>query len=160
MSEIEIVASRPVVSHRETVTRESAGPFEGGSWLGKSANKHNRIFVSARPIDDAVVTAMADGSFRVTGTATGGAGAAAATASESRKDDRTALATLLGVEAKRLWAVGPERRGGSSGDDEPTNVLVDCTHGLDNLHTIKDLVIAAFHEVRPLVSHVSHVLCG
>jgi hypothetical protein len=69
---------------------------------------------------------------------------------EGGRDDRAAVAGLLGVEPKRVWALGPERKsGGSDGDgsEHATNVLVDCTHGIDNLHVIKDLVVAAFYEV-------------
>ncbi len=50
----------------------------------------------------------------------------------------------MGVDVRRVWAVGPDN--GTRGD-APTNVLVDCTHGLDNLHTIKEHVVAAFQEL-------------
>ena len=70
---------------------------------------------------------------------------------EGGRDDRAAVAALLGLEPKRVWALGPERKAGSGGDGDGTehasNVLVDATHGIDNLHVIRDLVVAAFYEV-------------
>jgi translation elongation factor EF-G len=50
-----IVASAPRVALRETVTIESPRAF-----LGKSSNKHNRVFARAAPADAALVAALDD----------------------------------------------------------------------------------------------------
>ena len=151
VSEIEVVASQPVVSHRESISSASAGPYEGGSCLGKSANKHNRVYMSARPLPAEVVDVLAGAAHRSSPPSAAGAGpSSTGVGVEGGRDDRAAVAGLLGVEPKRVWALGPERKsGGSDGDgsEHATNVLVDCTHGIDNLHVIKDLVVAAFYEV-------------
>jgi len=44
-AKIEIIASEPVVSFRETVTEESSVKC-----LSKSPNKHNRLFLKAAPL--------------------------------------------------------------------------------------------------------------
>lgn len=44
---IPLKKSDPVVSYRETVTEESSIMC-----LSKSPNKHNRLFMKARPLDD------------------------------------------------------------------------------------------------------------
>jgi elongation factor 2 len=155
VSDIEVVASKPVVSHRESISFASLGPYDSGSCLGKSANKHNRVYVSARPIPTEVVDLLAAGSHRdgsVSAGAGGGVGVGASSvAVEGGRDNRTAVAALLGLDPRRVWALGPERKSGgvSEGDGSEcaTNVLVDCTHGIDNMHVIKDLVVAAFFEV-------------
>ena len=55
---IPIKVSEPVVSYRETVTEES-----DRTCLSKSPNKHNRLFMRARPMPDELPKAIDDVSF-------------------------------------------------------------------------------------------------
>lgn len=147
VTEMEIVSSQPVVTHRESITAASSGPYEGGSCLGKSANKHSRLYIRAWPVPEEALAALDAGRLGAGGSGSGSKAVA----------ERVAFASALGVDPKRLWAVGPEQKSSSdSSTDGPTNALVDGTHGLDSLHLIKDLVIAAFYEVW----HVVRLVCA
>ena len=53
---IKVIKFEPVVFIRETITGEC-----DRSCLAKSSNKHNRIFVTAKPIQDALADEIEDG---------------------------------------------------------------------------------------------------
>lgn len=53
---LEIKVSEPVVSFRETVTKES-----DHICMSKSPNKHNRLYVNARPMEDGLAEAIDEG---------------------------------------------------------------------------------------------------
>jgi len=117
-----IVVSEPVVTFRETVTAESSQVC-----LSKSPNKHNRLFVTARPLEEGLAEEVDNG--KVT-----------------PKDEPKARARLLAekynwdvTEARKIWAFGPNTNG--------SNLLVDCTKGVQYLNEIKDSVIAALQWV-------------
>lgn len=52
---IEIIVSKPTIIYRETI-RGSAGPF-----MGKSPNKHNRVFISTEPLEPEVIDKIMSG---------------------------------------------------------------------------------------------------
>ena len=122
---VDVVVSPPMVSYRETVTTASSGPYDGGSCLAKSSNKHNRLYVSASPLSDDVIAAMEAGRL--------GAGTKAV--------ERTrVLVSEFGWDpavARKVMAVGPTDRATGANPEHPTCILVDCTHGVDNLHLIR-----------------------
>jgi len=109
----------PVVSYRETVTVES-----DRTCLAKSANKHNRFFCRAGPLDDDLAIEIEDGKV-------------------NPGDDFKARARHLADtydwnvnEARKIWCFGPETSG--------ANILVDATKAVQYLNEIKDSVVAAF----------------
>jgi len=109
----------PVVSYRETVDEPS-----DRMCLSKSPNKHNRLFMKARPlteelaedIDKGDVTHKQDPKER------------ARYLSDKHDWDRT--------EAQKIWCFGPDGQG--------PNVVSDCTKGVQYLNEIKDSVVAGF----------------
>jgi elongation factor 2 len=122
MGGAEIVVSEPVVSFRETVLEES-----NQVCLSKSPNKHNRLFVTARPLEEKLPEAIDNNEV---------------TPKDEPKARARKLAEEFGwdvTEARKIWAFGPNTNG--------PNVLVDCTKGVQYLNEIKDSVIAALQWV-------------
>jgi len=122
MGGADIVVSEPVVSFRETVTAES-----NQVCLSKSPNKHNRLFVVAKPLEDKLPELIDNG---VIG------------AKDDPKTRARKLAEEFGwdvMEARKIWSFGPNTNG--------NNVLVDVTKGVQYLNEIKDSVVAALQWV-------------
>lgn len=122
MGGAEIKISDPVVSFRETVAAESSEVC-----LSKSPNKHNRLFVTARPLEEKLPEAIDNRDI-------------------SAKDDPKTRARKLAedygwdvTEARKIWSFGPNTDG--------PNVLVDCTKGVAYLAEIKDSLVAAHQWV-------------
>lgn len=118
-AQIPLRKTDPVVSYRETVTQES-----DRTCLAKSANKHNRLFCRAEPLDDDLSIEIEDGKI-------------------TPRDDFKARARHLADtydwnvnEARKIWAFGPDTSG--------ANLLVDSTKAVQYLNEIKDSVVAAF----------------
>jgi elongation factor 2 len=116
---IEIKTTDPVVSYRETVTKESSI-----TCLSKSPNKHNRIYMKAEPMPEELSTAIENNEV-------------------SSRDDPKARAKVLQDEhgwdindARKIWCFGPDTSG--------ANLLVDQTKAVQYLHEIKDNCVAAF----------------
>jgi elongation factor 2 len=117
-----IIVSEPVVSFRETVLRESTEVC-----LSKSPNKHNRLYVTARPLEEGLAEKIDDGKV-------------------SAKEDPKVRARILAeeygwdvTEARKIWCFGPNTNG--------PNMVVDCTKAVQYLNEIKDSVVAAFQWV-------------
>jgi len=122
MGGAEIKVSEPVVSFRETVTAESSETA-----LSKSPNKHNRLYVTARPLEEGLPTAIDNG---------------AVSARDDPKTRARKLAEDYGwdvTEARKIWSFGPNTDG--------NNLLVDCTKGVAYLAEIKDSMVAALQWV-------------
>lgn len=122
MGGAEIIISEPVVSFRETVNAES-----NQVCLSKSPNKHNRLFVVAKPFEEGLAEAIDKGEV-------------------AEKDDPKTRGKVLAdkfgwdvSEARKIWCFGPENKG--------PNVLVDCTKAVQYLNEIKDSVLAGFQWV-------------
>jgi elongation factor 2 len=116
----EIIVSKPIVPFRETVIAKSSQVC-----LSKSPNRHNRLYMTAEPLDPELVVRMLSKEI-------------------TSKDDVNTRAKILTGEygwdvndAKKIWAFGPE------GEDE-SNMLVDGTKGAQYLMEIKDLVSNGF----------------
>jgi elongation factor 2 len=117
-----ITVSEPVVSFRETVIQESSEVC-----LSKSPNKHNRLYVTARPLEDGLAERIDNGKI---------------TPKDEPKARARTLAEEFGwdvTEARKIWCFGPNTNG--------PNVVVDCTKGVQYLNEIKDSVVAAFQWV-------------
>jgi elongation factor 2 len=116
---IELITSEPVVSFRETVSDESSI-----TCLGKSANKHNRIWMTAEPLGEELTNELDDEN------------------GIQKMDPKKRSRHLFDkyewdqVDGKKIWSFAPDGKG--------PNCLVDTTKGVQYLNEIKDSVIAAF----------------
>jgi len=119
---LNLIISEPVVSFRETVLTES-----NQVCLSKSPNKHNRLFVTARPLDEGLPEAIDN------------------TDIGPREDPKVRARKLSETygwdvtEARKIWSFGPNTNG--------PNILVDCTKGVQYLNEIKDSIIAGLQWV-------------
>jgi len=114
----EIKSSPPIVVYRENV-KQAGGPFEG-----KSPNKHNRFFIIAEPLEDAVVKAIKTGEIKTDG----------------KIKDPKAL-------AKQLQDLGMDRDESKSVISfKEDNVFLDMTKGIQNLNETIELCKQAFDE--------------
>jgi len=124
-----IVISDPVVSYRETVTAESKRIV-----MSKSPNKHNRLYLKARPmgygIDDAqtpLADAIEEGEIK------------------AEMDPKTRTRVLVDKfgweksETQKIWCFGPDGSG--------PNIVVDVTVAVQYLSEIKDSVVAGWQWV-------------
>ncbi|GKV37036.1 hypothetical protein SLEP1_g45105 [Rubroshorea leprosula] len=119
MGGAEIIKSDPVVSFRETVLERSCRTV-----MSKSPNKHNRLYMEARPMEEGLAEAIDDGRI-------------------GPRDDPKARSKILSEEygwdkdlAKKIWCFGPETTG--------PNMVVDMCKGVQYLNEIKDSVVAGF----------------
>merc|ERR1711976_629454 len=116
---IPLHTSDPVVSYRETVSVESSQ-----TCLSKSPNKHNRLYMKAKPLPDGLAEAIEKGDI-------------------GPRDDFKSRAKVLQQDfeidqndGRRIWCFGPEGTG--------PNLLFDTTKGVQYLNEIKDSCAAAF----------------
>jgi len=118
---IPLKKSDPVVSYRETVTEES-----DRMCLSKSPNKHNRLFMKARPLQEGLPKDIDEGIDEC----------------NPRTDPKIRGRYLADKydwdinNARKIWAFGPNVNG--------PNLLVDCTRAVQYLNEIKDSVVAGF----------------
>merc|ERR1719327_2465480 len=118
-AQCDFVMSDPVVSYRETVSAES-----NQTCLSKSPNKHNRLYVTAEPLDEAISTAIEEGTL--------------GPKAEAKERARTFREKYDWDEnaARKIWCWGPETDG--------ANVVVDQTQAVQYLIEIKEHVNSAF----------------
>jgi len=118
-AQIPLKKSDPVVSYRETVSEES-----NQVCLSKSPNKHNRLFMKACPMPEALSKDIDDGEVA------------------PRQDLKIRGRYLADTydydigEARKIWCFGPDTLG--------PNLLIDVTKGVQYLNEIKDSVVAGF----------------
>ncbi|KAK3602764.1 hypothetical protein CHS0354_027760 [Potamilus streckersoni] len=116
---IPIKKSDPVVSYRETVSEES-----NIMCLSKSPNKHNRLYMKARPLPEGCPEAIDNGDV---------------TPRQEMKERAKYLAEHFDMdvgECRKIWCFGPEGMG--------PNLLMDVTKGVQYLNEIKDSCVAGF----------------
>ena len=111
--------SDPVVQYRESVTEKSSITA-----LSKSPNKHNRLYVTAEPMDEELSNAIEAGKI-------------------GPRDDFKSRARVLAddfgwdvTDARKIWCFGPDTTG--------ANLLVDQTKAVQYLNEIKDSVVSGF----------------
>ncbi|BAE59741.1 unnamed protein product [Aspergillus oryzae RIB40] len=111
--------SDPVVSYRESVSGKSSMTA-----LSKSPNKHNRLYVTAEPIEEECALAIEAGKI-------------------NPRDDFKTRARLMAddygwdvTDARKIWTFGPDTTG--------ANLLVDQTKAVQYLNEIKDSVVSGF----------------
>lgn len=119
-AQIEIIKSDPIVSYRETVTKESVDA------MSKSSNNHNRLTCSCEPIEEKLSIAIEEGQIPF-------------------RDAKQRVKVLYDKwdwdksEANKLWAFGPEGEG--------PNIIVDVTSGCQFMNEIKEHMISGFEQV-------------
>jgi elongation factor 2 len=95
--------------------------------MSKSPNKHNRIYLTAAPLDEELVKAIDDGEV---------------TAEQESKMRAKNMSDNFGwdnEEARRIWSFGLP-------PDGIANILVELTKGVQFMSEIKDSVSAAFQQ--------------
>mmetsp|Transcript_35499 Transcript_35499/g.92227 ORF Transcript_35499/g.92227 Transcript_35499/m.92227 type:complete len:846 (+) Transcript_35499:65-2602(+) len=121
MNGAELRVSDPVVSYRETVTQESSKMV-----MSKSPNKHNRLYMKGKPMEEGLADAIEDGKI-------------------TPRDDPKLRAKLLVDEfgwdkemakGPKIWCFGPDTMG--------ANLLLDVTKGVQFMNELKDSCVAAF----------------
>ncbi|KAI9684394.1 MAG: Elongation factor 2 [Trizodia sp. TS-e1964] len=111
--------SDPVVSYRESVQGVSSMTA-----LSKSPNKHNRLYMTAGPMDEELSAAIESGKIN------------------PRDDFKIRARTLADdfgwdvTDARKIWCFGPNTNG--------ANLLVDQTKAVQYLTEIKDSVVSGF----------------
>jgi len=111
--------SDPVVPYRESVGGKSSITA-----LSKSPNKHNRLYMTAEPLDEDVAKDIESGKI-------------------GPRDDFKARARILAddhgwdvTDARKIWCFGPDTTG--------ANLLIDQTKAVQYLNEIKDSVVSGF----------------
>ncbi|KAK8867811.1 P-loop containing nucleoside triphosphate hydrolase protein [Apiospora arundinis] len=116
---VPLIISDPVVGYRESIAGKSSMTA-----LSKSPNKHNRIYMTAEPIDEELALAIEAGKI------------------SPREDFKTRARTLADdfgwdvTDARKIWCFGPDTQG--------PNLLVDQTKAVQYLNEIKDSVVSGF----------------
>lgn len=119
----DIKVSEPIVPLRETVINKS-----NIVCLAKTANGHNRLFLTAEPINPELIDELSKKTI------------CQKTETNSRTKSLCTKYDWDPTDAKKIWSYGP------TGDDE-TNLVVDTTKGEQYMNEIKDHVIAGFQWV-------------
>ncbi|KAF5190676.1 Elongation factor [Thalictrum thalictroides] len=114
-----ICAGYPLVSIRETVLERSSRTV-----TSTSQNKHNKLYMQVRPLEDGLVQAIDEGRI-------------------GPRDDMKVRSEILSEEfawdkdlAKKIWCFGPETTG--------PNMVVNMCKGVQYLNEIKDSVVVGF----------------
>jgi len=113
--DLEIITSKPIVVYRESI----AG--QGISSMGKSPNKHNRLWIQVEPLEDKVIDIIEKGDI-------------------SEEMNRKQMAAILhkevgwpAEEARNVWTL-----------EEHKNMLIDVTKGIQYLREARDMIISGF----------------
>lgn len=115
-----IVQGKPVVSFCESVSVETTQTM-----IGKSPNKHNRIYMTAEPTGEEFCIAIDDGELVI--------------GQEPKLRARYIADTFKWdiVDARKIWSFGCP-------PDALCNVLIDTSKGVQYLNEIKDSMVGAF----------------
>ena len=114
---IEVVASKPIILYRETISRR------GKVFEGKSPNRHNRIYIQVEPLEEEIIQLIRRGEL-------------------FNEMDRKQIAKILRDHgwdadmARNVWMIDPKG-----------NIFVDMTKGAQYLQESKALIIAGFQDV-------------
>jgi elongation factor 2 len=112
---LDIIQSDPTVVYREAVLSKS-GPF-----MGKSPNKHNRVFFNFEPLNENIIQLIRDGEL------------SEILSSSMREEVLTKKAGWTIREARRVFAI-----------NENSNLLIDTTSGIQGLREVKQHISGGF----------------
>ena len=119
---IKVKVSEPIVVYRECIHGDNKGnPFEG-----KSPNRHNRFYIEVERLPDDVVQALREGEF--------GDGAVR-TKDAKEVGDKFAAFGMDRDLMRKIYAIGG------------TNVLINATKGIQQIHETRELIIQSFLDV-------------
>ena len=119
---IKVTVSDPIVVYRESISADN----KGRSFEGKSPNRHNRFYIETEPLPDDVVNALREGVF----------GDGAVRNKDARKvGDSFAEFGMNKDMMRKIYAING------------TNLLVNDTKGIQNLHETRELIIDGFNDV-------------
>ena len=119
---IKVTVSEPIVVYRESISADN----KGRSFEGKSPNRHNRFYIETEPLPDDVVNALREGVF----------GDGAVRNKDARKGgDSFAECGMNKDMMRKIYAING------------TNLLVNDTKGIQNLHETRELIIDGFNDV-------------
>ena len=113
---LDVTATEPTVVYRETITKE-AGPF-----MGKSPNKHNRVWLKVKPLEKTIVELIQNGELSEL---------------SSRRQREDILREKVGWstrEARRIVAV-----------DKNINILTNDATGIQYLREVIEHIAGGFH---------------
>ncbi len=113
---LDIVQSEPTVVYRETI-RAEVGPF-----MGKSPNKHNRVFFKFRPLDPVIIELIKQGEI------------SEITSSSQMEEVLKEQAGWTTREARQVFAI-----------NENANMMIDTTTGIQGLREVKQHISGGFH---------------
>ena len=116
---IPIKKSDPIVTYKETVSERSSQVC-----LAKSANKHNRIYMSAEPLSQEFCTDIEQGNISL---------------DQDKRQQARYLHETHGfdlTEAKKIWCFGPNHF--------DSNILVDLTKGVASSDDVTSTICAGF----------------
>ena len=119
---IKVSVSDPIVVYRESISLDN----KGRAFEGKSPNRHNRFYIETEPLPDDVTQAMREGIF--------GDGAVR---NKDAKEVGNKFAEF-GMDKdlmRKIYAI------------HGTNVFVNDTKGIQNLHETRELIIEGFNDV-------------
>ncbi|MBS3060576.1 MAG: elongation factor EF-2 [DPANN group archaeon] len=114
---VDIETGPPIIVYRETVNAKSQ------EVEGKSANKHNKFYLTAEPLPDAIYKAITTGELP--------------NGKPKNPKDLAEKLRALGMEkdeAKKVW------------DIKNNSMFLDSTKGIQQLHEVKELVLQGFEE--------------
>jgi elongation factor 2 len=119
---IKVSVSEPIVVYRESISSEN----KGRAFDGKSPNRHNRFYIETEPLPDDVTNALREGHF----------GDGAVRNKDAKEiGDRFAEFGMNKDLMRKIYAING------------TNILVNDTKGLQNLHETRELIIEGFNDV-------------
>jgi len=119
---IKVSVSEPIVVYRESISQDN----KGRSFEGKSPNRHNRFYIETEPLPDDVVNALREGAF----------GDGPVRNKDAKQvGDQFAEFGLDKNMMRKIYAING------------TNVLVNDTKGIQNLHETRELIIEGFNDV-------------
>jgi len=116
---VPIIRNDPIVTYQETISAPSSM-----NAMSKSANKHNRVYMSAEPLDEQFCLDIESGAIGL------------------KMEPKEFVKTLVSkygfdkTDATRLWGFGP--------DGEGPNIIIDGTKGCQFMSEIKDSVVSGF----------------
>jgi len=114
-----IITSRPVVDFCETITAESSV-----TTMAKSANKHNRVHLTAQPLPSGMLSTAQ--------------GVSSDAKERVRYMSETFPEHMDAETAKRVWAYGPE--------EEWQNLVTQSTVGVQLIQNMRESLIGGFQE--------------
>jgi len=119
---IKVTVSEPIVVYRESISSDN----NGRSFEGKSPNRHNRFYIITEPLPDDVTNALREGVF----------GDGPVRLKDAKEiGNRFAEFGMDKDLMRKIYAING------------TNVMVNDTKGIQNLHETRELIIEGFNDV-------------